>query len=111
MTIQDAIKSGRPFRRPRQIRDWPSLWLVTVNSTICIDGEKPAVPAHISTMDLLATDWEIKNILWPGEEFYLTPQSVVAGKCETAHIIELKEKNLDPKLVLIKVKIIEEKNV
>lgn len=111
MNIQDAIKSGRPFKRPKQIRDWPSLWLKVVNSTVCIDGEEKHIPANLTTIDLCAEDWELKGETWPDNEFYLAPSHYLGAQCINAHILNLKSPNLNNFKGLIKVRIVEENNV
>lgn len=55
MTIQEAIKSGKPFRRPGR-----KFWCIIPTFDLCvqIDGEGTVVV--LGKHDLLATDWEVK---------------------------------------------------
>jgi len=58
MTIQEAIKSGKPFKR---IIFSDYKWLFVNGAIICdlLSGQQ----IHIDAVDILAKDWEIKDIL------------------------------------------------
>ena len=53
MTIQEAIKNGKKFKRMSD-----KLW-ITVNSAGTIHVLGCGYGAHITSYDLLATDWEV----------------------------------------------------
>jgi len=63
MTIQEAIKSGKPFRRLNSFRE---RWLIVVGNNPFFEYEP--MPKHkygrktdLSPDDILATDWEVKE--------------------------------------------------
>jgi len=58
MTIQEAIKSGKPFKR--KVDD---LWLfLSPTGSLCIDKEIKVMEFGLTeTDDILATDWEVTN--------------------------------------------------
>lgn len=61
MTIQEAIKSGKPFRRPIWVKD---VWLVIIHFIpYYIDGLKEGYyteQTDFNVSDILADDWEVK---------------------------------------------------
>ena len=69
MTIQEAIKSGKPFRRKAWAKKYPDEWYVRTESK----GRKwtwwigeimvglTELGAKSFTKDILADDWEIKQ--------------------------------------------------
>ena len=59
MTIQDAIESGRPFRRPGH-----GFWLGVEDNTI-IDYEDRE-DYYLTVDDIIADDWEIKEEWYEG---------------------------------------------
>lgn len=61
MTIQEAIKSGKPFKRrgePLTYTYSPAV-LKTVSATI-VDSEGKRL-SRLRLADILATDWEVKE--------------------------------------------------
>jgi hypothetical protein len=56
MTIQEAIKSGKPFRR----KGWPTFWEYDL-SRDWITYEKTSDQPPIRLRDILADDWEVKH--------------------------------------------------
>lgn len=56
MTIQEAIKSGKPFRR----KDW-KVWLKIENLFCFLIVNEDLIPQFLTKHDILATDWEIKS--------------------------------------------------
>jgi len=64
MTIQEAIRSGKPFRRPGDTTAFlptpqGELWIVSVMSGVRLCK----VSAKLYTHDLLAEDWETGEVL------------------------------------------------
>ncbi len=60
MTIQEAIKSGKPFRRPK----WSKGVYIKENGTgefIYHDLVDDGSEDRFTPEDILATDWEIKQ--------------------------------------------------
>ena len=56
MTIQEAIKSGKPFRR----RDWVTTGQVATD--IWFEADKPYLDEmNLELDDILADDWEVKE--------------------------------------------------
>ena len=58
MNIQEAIKSGKPFKR----KEWDNYdWLfVNPQGNICVWGEDQGEWNPLDAEDILATDWEVK---------------------------------------------------
>ena len=58
MTIQEAIKSGKPFKRP-----WHLDWLfITPSGCILIDTENgESIRYYLDKESILADDWEVKQ--------------------------------------------------
>lgn len=60
MTLQEAIKSGKPFRRSSV-----SLFITTMDDDIVFVDDKTADPEFnkitLSVSDILATDWEVES--------------------------------------------------
>lgn len=57
MTIQEAIKSGKPFRRAIWNKN---LWLVESKGIVCDNSIRLEI-IRFSVPDILADDWEIKE--------------------------------------------------
>ena len=65
MTLQEAIKSGRPFKRKQQ-----AYWMVVNGSNIIIsDGEYNKYLSYydIDVKDILTKDWIIKEEWYEGD--------------------------------------------
>jgi hypothetical protein len=58
MTIQEAIKSGKPFRR-KSAR--PKHWICGMNKNGWCNTDYETKAYAIPRKDILATDWEIKE--------------------------------------------------
>ena len=54
MTIQEAIKSGKPFKN-----QWIHNWLVADNSGFYLAFNR-SINVTLCVQDILATDWEVK---------------------------------------------------
>ena len=70
MTIQKAIKSGKPFRRKTWGKQWPGDWYVYPDHRenlkkrcFRLSSAFPALSEEERPLvrDILATDWEIKK--------------------------------------------------
>ena len=103
MTIQEAIQTGRPFRRPKTLRDQPCPWFELQAGLIVFSEDKTPPTFGIAVTDLIASDWEVKNSFWPGEEFYLAP-----GNENQAYVLSLENPTTHAYKDVVKVKIIEE---
>ncbi len=57
MTIQDAVKSGKPFKR----KDWFDECYIYVDSCHELIDESDAEPTILTDDDILADDWEVKE--------------------------------------------------
>jgi hypothetical protein len=63
MTIQEAMKSGRPFKRKTEQETLCKYWIkIIVNNdgVLCFDTKEFGWHNALSLNDILATDWEIK---------------------------------------------------
>ncbi len=67
MTIQQAIKSGKPFRRKAWGKKWPGDWYVNRRSQINTMkhlfslAENWYCSNEMKIRDILATDWEVRK--------------------------------------------------
>lgn len=57
MTIQEAIKSGLPFKRP----SWKS-WTLPDHSVVTHESNAPGIK-YATKEDMLATDWVTKDLI------------------------------------------------
>lgn len=67
MTIQEAIKSGKPFRRPgKYMNGGDHIWMIRAVSkdsflNYTAHAEQNVYECHVSPDDIVATDWEVKT--------------------------------------------------
>jgi hypothetical protein len=62
MTIQDAIKSGKPFIRPH-LKGIPDFfdWVISIHNNLVWENTKEPIGDSLLVSDILAEDWEIKE--------------------------------------------------
>lgn len=63
MTLQEAIKSGKPFRRKSDVKKGYDDWLMNKKTRIkgCCRLDYDGFGHDAIIADILATDWEIKK--------------------------------------------------
>ena len=78
MNIQDAIKSGKPFRR----RSWPEdgIFVVYVEHDIVLTLEKDfSISIELDVQDILADDWYTREDVYGGaRDQHLRPSKYLA---------------------------------
>ncbi len=77
MTLQEAIKSGRPFKRPNHSTHWDPV-------TIGRKELESRLNKYIKLEDFLANDWEIEK-----EIISLTESHILHSLNETHKLFEL----------------------